>query len=191
MPIMASRPGEKDLEDLRRRLPDRPLSYEEVGATARAVLPDGYHHDRISIELGRGDGIWARGQEAIRTWQAHRHAGAAIYPAAAVIDVGTEVIATLRLGLLFILAPCRVVYVTAEPNRFGFAYGTLPGHPERGEEAFHVTRRDDGTVRFEIVAFSRPVTALARLGAPLSRLVQNRTTRLYLDGVRGYATGHF
>jgi uncharacterized protein (UPF0548 family) len=190
MPILAARPGEKYLEELRRRLPDYRLTYQEVGATAGPVLPKGYHHDRVSTELGRGADVWARAQEAVRTWQAHRRAGTTIYPAAAPVTVGTEVIATVRLGLAFIVASCRVVYVTAEPDRFGFAYGTLPGHPERGEEAFLVTRHGDGTVRFEIVAFSRPATVMARMGGPLSRLVQNRTTRLYLDGVRRYATGH-
>ena len=34
--------------------------------------------------------------------------------------------------------PCRVVYVVDEPDRRGFAYGTLPGHPESGEELFLV-----------------------------------------------------
>jgi uncharacterized protein (UPF0548 family) len=190
VPILAARPGEKYLKDLRRRLPDLRLTYEEVGATAGPVLPKGYHHDRVSTELGGGAHVWARAQEAVRTWQGHRRAGATIYPAEAIIAVGTEVVATVRLGLLFIVAPCRVVYVTAEPDRVGFAYGTLPGHPERGEEAFHVTRHGDGPVRFEIVAFSRPATVMARMGGPLSRLVQNRTTRLYLDGARRYATGH-
>jgi uncharacterized protein (UPF0548 family) len=190
MPILAARPGEKYLEDLTRHLPDFRLTYEEVGTTAGPVLPKGYHHARVSVELGRGADVWARAQESVRTWQAHRRAGATIYPDATLLAVGTEVVATFRLGPLFIVAPCRVVYVTAEPDRFGFAYGTLPGHPERGEEAFHVARSDDGTVRFEIVAFSRPATAMARLSGPLARLVQNRTTHLYLDGVREYASGH-
>ena len=51
-----------------------------------------------------------------------------------------------RLKERFIVAPCRVVYVTTEPGQFGFAYGTLQGHPEHGEEAFHVTKQGDGTV---------------------------------------------
>jgi uncharacterized protein (UPF0548 family) len=87
-----------------------------------------------------------------------------------------------------VVAPCRVVYVTNEPDRFGFAYGTLPGHPERGEEAFHVAKDDSGTVRFEIVAFSRPASAAARLGGPLSRAAQTRTTRRYVEGVLNYVS---
>jgi hypothetical protein len=53
-------------------------------------------------------------------------------------------------------APCRVVYVIDEPRRRGFAYGTLPGHPESGEEAFVLEQRDDGTIASNIIAFSRP-----------------------------------
>jgi uncharacterized protein (UPF0548 family) len=45
---------------------------------------------------------------------------------------------------------------TPDPDRYGFAYGTLPAHPEEGEELFLVTRGGDDTVRFEITAFSRP-----------------------------------
>ena len=189
MPILAARPSEKYLDDLRGRLPDLRLTYEEVGATTGAGPPQGLPSRPRLDRARRGCGGLARA-EAVRTWQAHRRARATISPAEALIAAGSEVVATVRLGLLFIVAPCRVVYVTAEPDRFGFAYGTLPGHPERGEEAFHVTRHGDGAVGFEIVAFSRPATAIARLGGPLSRLAQARTTRLYLDGVRRYATGH-
>ena len=54
--------------------------------------------------------------------------------------VGSEVI--VHLGP--VQAPCRVVYVVDEPDRRGFAYGTLPGHAESGEELFLV-RYDPAT----------------------------------------------
>jgi uncharacterized protein (UPF0548 family) len=187
MPLVAARPSERYLEDLRRKLPDLALSYREVGATA-GMLPEGYRHDRVSTQLGRGADIWDKAQDALRTWQAHLGAGATIFPVLAPLAAGTEVIAVVRLAVVFVVAPCRVVYVTNEPDRFGFAYGTLPGHPERGEEAFHVTKDDDGNVRFEIVAFSRPASATARLGGPVSRLVQTRTARRYLEGVLSCVT---
>lgn len=66
------------------------------------------------------------------------------------------------------------------PGRRGFAYGTLPGHPECGEERFCVEWRDDDTVALNIVAFSRPATWWARAGAPVARLVQRRITDRYL-----------
>lgn len=76
----------------------------------------------------------------------------------------------LRLGLgpISVRAPVRVVYLIDEPTRTGFAYGTLPGHPESGEEAFVVQLQDSGVVTFGITAFSRPATTLARLGGPLT-----------------------
>ena len=55
-------------------------------------------------------------------------------------------------------------------ERFGFAYGTLPGHAERGEERFSVVlNRDDGSVHYEVLAMSRPKHPLAWLGYPFAR----------------------
>ena len=77
----------------------------------------------------------------------------------------------------------RIVYVvddrTSSPNsvtmRFGFAYGTLPGHVEMGEELFLVEwNRVSDAVTYRILAFSRPRHLLARLGQPLVRRLQQR-----------------
>jgi uncharacterized protein (UPF0548 family) len=58
---------------------------------------------------------------------------------------------------------------------FGFAYGTLPGHAESGEERFLVEwDRAGGDVWYDLLAFSRPRHVLARLGYPLARRLQNR-----------------
>jgi uncharacterized protein (UPF0548 family) len=78
----------------------------------------------------------------------------------------------------------RIVYVVDEPERFGFGYGTVEGHAERGEEAFIVEQDSDGSVRLRLTIFSRPEHALARLGAPVTRAVQLRATRAYLEGLR-------
>ena len=65
-----------------------------------------------------------------------------------------------------------------EPARRGFAYGTLPGHAESGEERFLVEwDRSDNAVWYDIVAFSRPKHPLARLGYPLTRRTQKRFAR--------------
>lgn len=75
------------------------------------------------------------------------------------------------------------MYATDESTRFGFAYGTLPAHPEQGEEAFHIERDGEGSVRFLVTAFSRPRHPLARLGAPVARQIQLSVTRRYLAGL--------
>jgi uncharacterized protein (UPF0548 family) len=81
--------------------------------------------------------------------------------------------------------PARVVYVVDEPSRRGFAYGTLPGHPERGEEAFIVERLADDSVWLVIRAFSRPSGPLVWLGYPFARLMQDIYTARYERALAG------
>jgi uncharacterized protein (UPF0548 family) len=63
-------------------------------------------------------------------------------------------------------------------SRYGFAYGTLPGHVEAGEERFLVEwNKSDNRVWYDIVAFSRPRHVLARLGNFQVRRMQKRFAR--------------
>ncbi len=91
----------------------------------------------------------------------------------------------LRLGwgVVGVNAPVRVVCLLDDEKRKGFAYGTLPGHPESGEEAFVLDHLVNGTVRFTISAFSRPATRLAKLGGPISGGVQRWVTNRYLHAL--------
>jgi len=165
------------------------VTYREVGATRDSELPSGYRHDRHSVALGSQSGAFDLGREAIRQWRAHRSAGAELVPQVPPLEPGTVLAVSMRTGPIWVTAPCRIVYVTDESDRFGFGYGTLPGHPERGEESFHVARKGNGSVTFDIVAFSRPADLLARLGAPITRKVQNDVTNRYLLGLRGCVVG--
>ena len=58
-------------------------------------------------------------------------------------------------------------------EKYGFAYGTLPDHGERGEERFMVEFNADQTVWYDLYAFSRPST-IARLAYPFTRVLQKR-----------------
>ena len=56
-----------------------------------------------------------------------------------------------------------------------FAYGTLGGHAESGEERFRVPLDPPSErVVYEIAAFSRPAVLLSKLGYPLARRLQKR-----------------
>lgn len=94
------------------------------------------------------------------------------------IQVGTDVAVSVHHFGFYSLNACRIVYVVDEEDpvkRFGFAYGTLAEHAESGEERFAVEwDRGEDTVWYDILAFSRPRNLLARLGYPLSRLLQKR-----------------
>jgi uncharacterized protein (UPF0548 family) len=83
-----------------------------------------------------------------------------------------------------VVSPCRVVYVVEEPGKRGFAYGTLPGNPEQGEECFVVELKPDGSVVLRITAFSRPANPLSRLGGPLTRWVQDWMTDRYVAALQ-------
>jgi uncharacterized protein (UPF0548 family) len=85
--------------------------------------------------------------------------------------------------------PARVVYVIDEPDRKGFAYGTLPGHPERGEEAFVVERRADDSVWLVIRAFSRPSNAFFWVTYPALRMMQAIFTARYERALLGPIDG--
>src|SRR4051812_25686023 len=122
----------------------------------------------------------------IQAWVPHLRAGLRVEPRDPPAESATVAVAA-RVGPLTAVAVCRIVSVVDEPDRYGFAYGTLPGHPERGEEALLVERQDSG-VMFKIVAFSKPAELLARLGGPVTRRIQQAATKRYLDGLVGFVT---
>ncbi|MDG4669325.1 DUF1990 domain-containing protein [Mycobacterium sp. 236(2023)] len=157
-------------------LAGRALTYSEVGATAGA-MPTGYHHIRKSAVIGRGRERFEQAATEGMRWGMLRGAGLRVEATAPVAAIGAEVL--VHLGP--VVAPCRVVYVVDEPDRRGFAYGTLPGHAERGEELFLV-RYDPVTedVHAEVAAFSRHATWWSRLGSPLTSAVQRLITDRYL-----------
>ena len=91
----------------------------------------------------------------------------------------------IPVGPFRVKAPARVVYVVNEKKRKGFAYGTLAGHPECGEESFVVELSDDGSVWLEIRAFSRPSGWIWWVGYPGLRLAQFIYTRRYFASLSG------
>ncbi len=162
------------------------LTYPEVGATSGWPLPVGYRHLRRSRVISQGGDSFTRAAELLMTWQMHRRAGLAVTTTAPVATVGTDVTLAWVAGPVRVTAPCRVIDVTDEAASTGFAYGTLPGHPEQGEEAFSVRLAPNGEVSLSIVAFSRPALWYSRLAAPVTRLVQHRITNRYLRALRSF-----
>ena len=179
------RPSQDDLARIAAQQDTYDLSYPERCATSRA-MPAGYRHDRWEADLGSFDAAtFDRLADALSHWQAQRGAGLRIYPPEAV-QPGQTFVLCFRLTGVYVTAAVRVVYLISEPGRRGFAYGTLPRHPEQGEEAFQLMR-DDTRILFRITAFSRPRHPLARLGAPVSRMIQTRLSRAYLCAMRAAA----
>lgn len=161
-----------DLTELR-------LTYPEVGATTGA-MPTGYDHVRRSAIVGRSRPAFEAGVSALNGWRMHRRAGISVDANSEVAAPGEIVVLGIGWSRLKLHAPCRVVYVVDEPRRRGFAYGTLPGHPECGEEAFFLELDQDETVWLTISAFSKPASRLARIGGPLTKWIQRKATDRYI-----------
>jgi len=99
------------------------------------------------------------------------------WPSAPIRDGENVAVLAQHLNCYWLNA-CRIVYVIEENGpleRFGFAYGTLEDHAERGEERFLVEwDRDSDEVWYDILAFSRPNQFLARVSHPLARQLQKK-----------------
>ncbi|MDQ3629288.1 MAG: DUF1990 domain-containing protein [Actinomycetota bacterium] len=165
------------------RLAGLALTYREVGATA-AELPGGYSHLEVDGVLGHGRPTHRRAVEALMTWQMHQRAGLSPQVDATRASVGGHVVQRIGAGRFRVGVPCRVVAVVDEPDRGGFAYGSLPGHPVRGEERFVVSIDDQDLVHLSIRAFSQPAIWYARLGGPLLRPAQRLAARWYVRALR-------
>lgn len=174
---MLSQPSEARMRAFIVAEKDLPFSYPEVGRTRKDAPVPGYDNDLNFIELGRGDAIWSAAKEAVRQWKMFPGGWACIFPGDTPVREGETVAMSARVLGSWWLNSCRIVYVIDNDHQFGFAYGTLPGHVECGEELFLVEKTDEGAVRYVIKAFSRPRFWMARLGYPLARWHQKKFVR--------------
>ncbi len=155
----------------------RDLSYP-VGLTGADPTPPGWDVDDNRIRLGWGDPCFHAARHAVQRWRMFDLDWVRIsspdLPA-----VGRDVCVIARSLGITILNACRVVRVEMDHERCaGFAYGTLPGHVEQGEERFTVERDPhNDAVWFRIRAVSRPCHPLARVGRPWVRRQQARFAR--------------
>ncbi len=173
------------------------FSYREVGATGRPgeLPPPGYHLLRVRTRIGAGPAVFAAAGQAVLSWRMHRRLGVRMDTAAPAAVPGARVVVGLGVGPLRVAAPCEVVWTVRGARRTGFAYGTLPGHPECGEESFVVEWEPDDSVVLAVVAFSRPAAWYTRAAGPLARVGQRAyahrcgTVLRRLAGPAGSASG--
>ena len=156
------------------------FSYSAVGASA-ATPPAGFVVDRTRIQLGEGEAVYESASAALRRWDHFKLGWVDVWSPETPVEAG-EVVAVMGRALgLWWLNCCRIVYVVNETGpirKFGFAYGTLPGHVESGEERFVIEwNQGDNSVWYDILAFSRPSQVLIRLGSPIVRRMQKRFGR--------------
>ena len=165
----------------------RPFTF---GFTPGTVLTDevpaGYRAVRRSNTVGAADALPALGR-LVLDWAVQRRSGIAVRDPsgrdAPPVAEGLEARVAIPLAVVGALrfevaAPVRVTRVLDGADAVGFAYGTLPGHPEVGEESF-VVRRIGREAAFELRSLSHQAFPYALLG-PVGLAMQERFAERYL-----------
>lgn len=172
-------PADTVVAEFLRTQEDVPVSYPEVGES-RSGSPAGYTLDHNRVQIGKGAHDFTAACDLLREWRMFPSPWTRISPAMAPLREGVVVAMQAHALGLWWLNACRIVYLVNEEapiRRFGFAYGTLPAHVEQGEERFSVELHPDGSVWYDIRAFSRPRYWPVKLAKPLGRRLQRRFVR--------------
>ncbi len=186
--IRLGRPSPDTLDRLLTRAERSSLTYDHVGSTLPASDDVDRPVRREHLDLGTGPAAFEAAVAGLHAWACHGGLGATVHPVDAPLRVGTSLLVVLHVGPVSIVVPDRIVGVVDEPRRFGFAYGTLEGHQERGEESYVVEHLDDDRVVATIGLDARTATTAARLVAPAVGWFQRLAVRRYLSAWRDAVT---
>jgi uncharacterized protein (UPF0548 family) len=182
MPMLL-KPSPTFVAELLQRQQSAPLSYDFVGLSRdipNVATPAGFVFDHRREKVGNGEQGWQKAKQAVEEWVMFRNGWTELHAPQGPPRVDNVVGMLVWIGGLWWLNPCRVLYEideTGPTKRFGFGYGTLAAHVERGEERFMVEQDAAGDVWYDLAAFSRPRHPLVRLCSPLARRIQLRFGR--------------
>jgi uncharacterized protein (UPF0548 family) len=178
--IFLRKPHHSAVRDFLRSQTELALTYQAPRETV-ATLPAGFVVDHTRIRLGQGEPVFQTAKAALGNWRQFSLGWCEAWPPDTPIRVGNQIAIVARALGIWWLNASRIVSVVDElgpVRRFGFTYGTLPAHIETGEERFLLEwDREDDSVWYDILAFSRPRHLSARLGYPWVRRLQKRFAR--------------
>ena len=178
------------------QLAGRGLSYAPGGATRpgdeRWTPPPGFRAHERTVVVGRGQEHWTAAAAALLEWGVKTRSGFRIRPDGASgtrVELGADYWLVASFGPLAVREPARVVAVEERPDRRGFAYGTLEGHPVSGEEAFILSRTPEDDVLLTLRSLTRAAPdGPWRVAFPLLLVAQRWYRRRYVRALR-QATG--
>ncbi|HXI23015.1 MAG TPA: DUF1990 domain-containing protein [Pyrinomonadaceae bacterium] len=184
------RPSQSTIDDFLAQSLRLPLSYQPIGIAGLAQSE--FRIDEVRCTLGHGSKTFTSAKEALLSWRQFDLGWVELLPHDAPIETGTVVAVMVRHLGFWSLNGCRIVYTIGDRDsatQFGFAYGTLTNHAERGEEIFEVSIDPASQeVSYRIRAASKPRATLARVGYPLTRTLQARFRRDSLAAMRRAVT---
>ncbi|MDD1475812.1 DUF1990 family protein [Arthrobacter sp. H16F315] len=170
------------------------LNYPGIGSTEHGPAPAGSECLVTHAYVGEGLASYRRVVQGTLNWQLQKRAGLRVRAESAVVAPGTRVVSGFGVGPFRIDAPCEVVWVRRPvpgegPQSAGFGYGTLPGHPVRGEEAFEISIDSGGRVAIRITAFGVPSNWFYAAGDVLAKRARGHITSRYIRSARELAAG--
>ena len=177
--LLIRRPSAREIEEFIEQSINLPLSYEPVGLAERS--PSDFKIDEALGVIGQGQRAFEQAKLALREWRHFELGWVESFPKNASIEPGTTLAILVHHLGFWSLNGCRVLYRVgdaSEDTSFGFAYGTLTNHAEMGEEIFQVSISPASEeVCYQIRAGSKPRAVFARIGYPITRLLQARFRR--------------
>ena len=170
------------------------LNYEGIGSTEHGPPPADADCLVTHAFVGEGMATYRRAVQGMLTWQLQIRAGLRVRAESGVVVPGTRVVSGFGVGPFRLNAPCEVVWVRrpvpgGAPQSAGFGYGTLPGHPVRGEEAFEISIDERGQVYIHITAFGAPSNWFYAAGGALTKLARGHITSRYIRSAQELAAG--
>jgi uncharacterized protein (UPF0548 family) len=179
--FLLAKPSDEQIQNIIAAQRSASFSYSFAGASRDDLPPAGYKRDHNRVFLGAGEATFNRAVAAVQRWEMFNFPWMQLCWPNTPIEVGATVVALAALPLFWTLNSCRVVYTVDQDGplrRYGFSYGTLPLHEERGEERFLIEwNRADDSVYYDILAYSQPKSLMAQAGYPVARLYQKRFAR--------------
>lgn len=183
-------------------------TYYPIGATydfraghGPANVAQKYHWLYGQYRIGHGECDFSAACKYINTFGMQEDLGMEFIDRPHSATVDSVLLMDFSLGPLRFYIPTRIVYVLDDQERTqpqtgtinpalryiargGFAYGTLTGHPESGEELFSVELREDDSVWAVVLSFSRSGRWFTAICAAPAYLLQKWALNKYLYNAR-------
>ncbi len=178
--FLLKKPNALEIQSFISRQQHLPLSYAPSGLTNNPPVA-GYNIDHHRLQLGVGAATFHLARIALQQWKMFDFDWLHLWPTETPIETGSVVAVVVHHLGFWSMNACRIVSVieddTRDYRRYGFAYGTLLEHAERGEERFVIEwNKADDSVWYDILAVSKP-RLLARLGYLYARHLQREFAR--------------
>ncbi|KYR01091.1 hypothetical protein DLAC_11517 [Tieghemostelium lacteum] len=207
------KPSDADIRQYLMERKEEPLQYQHIYGTKEYDHKIQYESDpkyaqydidQNRIKLGTGRECFERAVSALKAWKEFDLNWVNFCFNDVPIAVGETIgILSKQFGF-WILSFCKINYIIdgldedSSVIRWGFAYGTLKEHVEKGEERFLIEwhrdpnsqSMDTGDVYFEILSFSEPQHWMTQLGYPVARFIQHKFCQEACDAMLKCVSGN-